>query len=277
MIIWKKGDYVLSSSNAVEKDGFCTAASSELSFKGQNVGLPVMTYPFEDGYYVGDQYVAEDQSYLIFGAHGCNPMSYRYLDQVVILDKGSIETKAVNLHFFNKEHNNPVSKLQKVEISNGKYYAYTGNKKLAISVKEIMLKNLENPSLPIEMQTSAYKGEYNLANYLTATVMPGYDVLFKLKEGVSRTELLQFNGFDMKYDMFKLENLTNGKDNALVFLDSREPSNTWTVTWGTRTTLTDDLVWSRRDQLLQVLADIVPSHPYCQQNYFRYFMREVMQ
>lgn len=80
--------------------------------------------------------------------------------------------------------------------------------------------------------------------------------LFSLKEDVARTALLRFKGFGLQHDAFKIWNLDKPTA-SLMFIDTAT-NKSWTVNWGSSTTLTADTVWDQRNALLECLAEKFP-------------------
>lgn len=258
-------------------DELSKACTTKLFINDNEIMLPRTHYPNDDGYYLGKEYTAENDRFVVFGIHGCNPGCYKYLDEVIVLDKVSMKTKKLHLYKFladNKWFNSNASKLKSVTYRNGKFhFSSVGGQNFVMDVEQIMADSLVDPIKKVAFSINSQ--DYSkLENLFEVYVMPGFDVLFRLKDGVSRSELLQFNGFNMAYDWFKIDNLEQCRDNTLTFLDSQNYSKVYTVTWRDTTTMANDFIWSQRDQLLEALAKIVPNHPYIKRNYYSYFIRE---
>lgn len=80
--------------------------------------------------------------------------------------------------------------------------------------------------------------------------------LLKLKPDHPRTDLLNFKGFGLQYDAFKLWDLNKGTA-YLMFLDT-ENNSTWTVSWGHSTTMTSEHVWEMQMELLACICKKFP-------------------
>lgn len=221
-------------------------------------GKPVLQFGRD---FLYENHYLETKDYIYYGIHSHNPGCYEFLDRLLVIRKEDYEYKMVSLwdvigYRPYKESSALIDlSIQKSQKNpEGLVVVSSQIGKAIVHPERIFAKDAQ------ELEHFEPQGPLTeLKNCFTYDITKGHGILLRLKEEIPKSHLLFFSGFSDDYDTFKFDSL-HAFTKTLLFTNSK-CGGSWQISWGNRTTMTTDAVWSRRDQLLQCVKEVIPNHP----------------
>lgn len=214
-------------------------------------------------YDVYRELVAENDKYFAVGMHGENSGCYPYLDVVFIGDKTTGAFEVIK-----------VFKIIGVG-SDGRPFT-SGNegqlRTIGFADESTLLCQSASANAKVDLSLAFYPTEkvgetaspkydtLKLESYFDYEVVEDGGILLTLKDTVPRTQLLKWNGFDLSYNCFKLWGSFGGGGQAHFMMADSITNESFTVTYGSSTTMTSDYIWERRNHIRDCCRKMFPYH-----------------
>ena len=205
--------------------------------------------------------IAENEKYIVIGQHGENPGCYPYLDRVICIEKATNKNVTVLLHKYLSHGREKYGKETKLSLLTT-YGWRTGDFLVGSELNGVCLhcNMVFAPYTEVgETRLPAFD-KTRLATYFDYEIAADDDVIFRLKPGVQRVELMRFPGFTNKYDVYKLSGgILSGKGQSYLYMVDTARDTCDRYDYGGSTTCCSNAIWDLKKQLVDCAKEMFPN------------------
>ncbi len=234
-----------------------TVSPNEIRVNGENVCHFYHGFRPDDKKYracvITDSFIQNDTHAAVI-RQDCNPGCYSDLNVLYMIDLDSGEIITTRLYDGGRVQI-PAEGLKFDENGDIIVTNRSGNQLRRIKIKEAFARPLKEGDT-IEPVYDKKRPE----TWFNYRIVEKNDIIIKLKDEVNREKLFDLPGFDMSYNLFKLSGAIVSYGQSTFLMCDTKTGKSWSVEYGNSTTITSRDVWDKRDRLINMLYEVVPTY-----------------